>query len=852
MQDASRTRRMPSAVLPVLSGVLLTSLASMAGVVVSPAPAAPGLVAPAYATVGVSVTDIAMVRSVQLWEGDRRLAEATTPPYAFPVNRLTAGDHVFTARVTDSSGTVTSSAPVVWSVRPSEAPASLEATPSGSTARLRWATNSGDYVLESSGSLAKGEPWATIAGPYEARSGAAEFSPSASDPMRFYRLRSRNWVGLDVSDGSPGELITLPRLRLGSGSPMSYRFTAANGFSVDLPAVGPERDQVTLPMTLDPKTATPVEATLRVEAVFADGQRVPLQGGIRVRTPRLPVSQPGAVTLAFLQGSIDLLMTSRDALERRGLQVAVTSQIREAYRAHLQTLEALRDQVAGTLQGSNSPVLLKRVVTPSGGTRDVFLDTAVLAQCDRHYLQFVDGMRAARGLPPAGTPRVSAATAQDLATWESEDVRYWARDLSAGVRESADRFASGFGHLVQIVGVVAVVAGTAEVAVPVLATAAALNFTVTTLIPVATGLAAKFATADPTADPDTYPSIRDEIQWTLGRVVTEAMSHVEGHYFDSAIESEVGKGLAGMASLASGWKDSFARKVVSTVFSGGTPVRYFESPLSDTSNWIPIGPSGTTPALDDWDLNPISLDFGVVKAFGTAPGPQVIEVGPSKYPIEVSSNRDWILVEGQNGSGYRVSIPEIGWDGNWHGHVFFKQGKTISEWYDERGTRITATNWSIVKSVEVSLSATQRTLTGSLSGTIFRPANPTVPWDYDHLLTVTGTVDGSLSRDPVSGQERVDGFFRSNGFLWVTLNARYAGDGELLEGYGEENEVPLVGTAYYGDPEVKFKSFYSTPVVGTALGWARGAHPLPITIDYLGSLFLSDRLKLQVTIGMGN
>jgi hypothetical protein len=352
-------------------------------------------------------------------------------------------------------------------------------------------------------------------------------------------------------------------------------------------------------------------------------------------------------------------------------------------------------------------------------------------------------------------------------------------------------------------------------------------------------------------DPSTYPSLRDELEWTFGRIVTETMAHVEGEYFEKATDNQLVKGLANIVSGATNWKNSFAQKLTTTVFASGknSGYRNFESEFEN----IPWSVALTTDhpegySADDWKLSQDVVEFGATGAFGAAPPPQTIEAGPSIYPIEISTNRDWIRAEWVTNGVCKIYIPTVAWDGNWHGHVFFKQGKQVSQWTDLRGTRITSTNWDIIKSVDVYLKVEPRELNGTVKGTIFKPADPTQkdPPDFDHLATITGTVSGKMYR---AKSAMGDGFYRSSASLWVTLKGEYAGDALLCFIYGDVDEIPMAGNLIYpGD--LRFDTFLKGDVIGEVHGYSIGSlNPLPFSIDYVGSLIMFDEvLRLRVDI----
>ncbi|MBS1109859.1 MAG: Cna domain protein, partial [Anaeromyxobacteraceae bacterium] len=114
---------------------------------------------------------------------------------------------------------------------------------------------------------------------------------------------------------APFEIVTLGATTFGASDLPRVRFWNGSGYSATLAATTPNPLQVAVPLYVDPVTGALASGTVSVTILRPDGTSTTLPGTVTIAAPPDLVGVPaGAVTAAFLEGSIGLLASARAAL----------------------------------------------------------------------------------------------------------------------------------------------------------------------------------------------------------------------------------------------------------------------------------------------------------------------------------------------------------------------------------------------------------------------------------------------------------------------------------------------------------------------------------------------------------
>jgi DNA-directed RNA polymerase specialized sigma24 family protein len=149
-------------------------------------------------TITFRVDVIGTVKSVAIFDGERRLGESTSKPYSVTVDSLPVGDHRVIARATNLSGETSESLPLAFSVFPENS--------TGTITMERWDGLAGNLISDALGQ-------AKCAGPADVTSRLTNFTTNENLNNFYVRIRgyllpptTGNYVFFITSDDE-GELL---------------------------------------------------------------------------------------------------------------------------------------------------------------------------------------------------------------------------------------------------------------------------------------------------------------------------------------------------------------------------------------------------------------------------------------------------------------------------------------------------------------------------------------------------------------------------------------------------------------------------------------------------------------------
>ena len=349
---------------------------------------------------------------------------------------------------------------------------------------------------------------------------------------------------------APFEIVTLGATTFGASDLPRVRFWNGSGYSATLAATTPNPLQVAVPLYVDPVTGALASGTVSVTILRPDGTSTTLPGTVTIAAPPDLVGVPaGAVTAAFLEGSIGLLASARAALlaavvARPAASPLVTPEILAEMADSSARLAVMKTAVEGFLAGNPGAAIGS--VTTLDGPATVTVDAVTMKNSDRIIAAFL-----ARIAPAApafrGLASPAAAVGYDLAF-----ARTWGQSLPTEISgqwlEWGKKVGGTIGAVTAVTGLAVALAASTPAVVAIGTTAAvvgAMGYAVSTFAPGACGAFLKIGSSILIDGQASQSDYMPEVKYVVGNTLAQGAAQWLGTYMER-VGGELSAAVAGV------------------------------------------------------------------------------------------------------------------------------------------------------------------------------------------------------------------------------------------------------------------------------------------------------------------
>jgi len=349
---------------------------------------------------------------------------------------------------------------------------------------------------------------------------------------------------------APFEIVTLGATTFGASDLPRVRFWNGSGYSATLAATTPNPLQVAVPLYVDPVTGALASGTVSVTILRPDGTSTTLPGTVTIAAPPDLVGVPaGAVTAAFLEGSIGLLASARAALlaavvARPAASPLVTPEILAEMADSSARLAVMKTAVEGFLAGNPGAAIGS--VTTLDGPATVTVDAVTMKNSDRIIAAFL--ARIAPATPAfRGLASPAAAVGYDLAF-----ARTWGQSLPTEISgqwlEWGKKVGGTIGAVTAVTGLAVALAASTPAVVAIGTTAAvvgAMGYAVSTFAPGACGAFLKIGSSILIDGQASQSDYMPEVKYVVGNTLAQGAAQWLGTYMER-VGGELSAAVAGV------------------------------------------------------------------------------------------------------------------------------------------------------------------------------------------------------------------------------------------------------------------------------------------------------------------
>ncbi len=285
-------------------------------------------------------------------------------------------------------------------------------------------------------------------------------------------------------------MLSLGASSFGDSDLPQVQFANSGGFSAKLPATSPNPLQVAVPIYINPATGKPDSGTVSLTVIYPDGTTKAVQGTLTIAAlPTLAGVAPGAVTEAFLEGTINLIASSQSSLDSvTSTGLAAAALVTPAITAYLTTattrLMIMQAAVSTFLAGKPGDSIGS--ITTSTGSLTLRIDTATMYTSDRIIAAFLNQIAPAG----QGLARRLPVTVSEAATDYLDFARTWNETLTSDISDQwldwGKKVGSTIGTVTAVTGLAVALAASTPAITAVGTTAAvigAMGYAVSTFAP---------------------------------------------------------------------------------------------------------------------------------------------------------------------------------------------------------------------------------------------------------------------------------------------------------------------------------------------------------------------------------
>ena len=337
---------------------------------------------------------------------------------------------------------------------------------------------------------------------------------------------------------APFQIVTLGATTFGASDLPRVRFWNGAGYSATLAATTPDPLQVAVPLYVDPVTGALASGTVSVTILRPDGTSTTLPGTVTIAAPPDLVGVPaGAVTAAFLEGSISLLASARAALlaavvARPAASPLVTPELLAEMADSSARLTVMKTAVQGFLAGNPGAAIGS--VAASDGPATVNVDAVTMKNSDRIIAAFLARIAPATPAATRGLASRAAAVPYDL-----EFARTWGQSLPAEISgqwlEWGKKVGGTIGAVTAVTGLAVALAASTPAVVAIGTTAAvvgAMGYAVSTFAPGACGAFLKIGSSILVDGQASQSDYMPEVKYVVGNTLAQGASQWLGTYLE--------------------------------------------------------------------------------------------------------------------------------------------------------------------------------------------------------------------------------------------------------------------------------------------------------------------------------
>ena len=360
-----------------------------------------------------------------------------------------------------------------------------------------------------------------------------------------------------VQSLAPFQIVSLGSTSHGMSAVPRVRFWNASGYSATVAATTPNPLQVAVPLYVDPATGLLASGVVSLTILHPDGTSTNLPGTVTIAAPPVLVGVPvGAVTSAFLEGSIRLMESARASLlaavvARPAAGPMLTPELLAEMTDTSARLTAMKTAVDGFLAGN--PGAAMGAVATSDGSATVNVDAVTMANSDRIIAAFL-----ARIAPAPAASRARAGSAAAVG-YDLEFARNWGQSLpaeiSSGWLEWGKKVGSTVGAVTAVTGLVVALAASTPAVVAIGTTAAvvgAMGFAVSTFAPGACGAFLKVGSSILLTGQASQSDYMPEVKYVVGNTLAQGASQWLGTYMER-VGGDLSAAIAGVIDDRAGF-----------------------------------------------------------------------------------------------------------------------------------------------------------------------------------------------------------------------------------------------------------------------------------------------------------
>ncbi len=334
-----------------------------------------------------------------------------------------------------------------------------------------------------------------------------------------------------ASGAAPFEIISLGTSTYGDSDLPKVRFSNSSGYSVTVAATTPNPLQVAVPIYVNPITGKLDSGTVSLTVIDPSGASKTVQGSLLIAPPPMLAGiPPGAVTEAFLEGTINLIASSQSSLDSvtsmgSAAAALVTADITAYLASSSAQLTVMKNAVIAFINGMPGDSIGS--ITTSTGSLTLKIDTATMYTSDRIIAAFLNQ------IAPSGqvlTKTLPGARA-DATSFDLDFARTWYLSMPAEISSQwldwGKKTGSTIGAVTAATGVVVALAAStpAITAIGIMAgVVGAMGFAVSTFAP---ATAAAFLTIGSSIILNGQASEEDytlEVKYVAGRTLSAGAS----------------------------------------------------------------------------------------------------------------------------------------------------------------------------------------------------------------------------------------------------------------------------------------------------------------------------------------
>ena len=367
-------------------------------------------------------------------------------------------------------------------------------------------------------------------------------------------VNGANISGCTFTASAPGarpfEIISLGESALRASDRANVRFSNARGYSVTVPATAPNPLQVAVPLYIDPVTGVFDSGTVVLTIILPDGTSKEVEGALTIAAPPALVGvAPGAVTEAFLEGTVALLSSAKASLEqaaaaRPSAAVLLTPALALDMESARARLSVMKLAVSGFLGGSAGESI--GAVTASDGPVTEKIDAVTMKNSDRIIAAFL------AQIAPAGVVQAGSSAYAEGEGYDLEFARTWyqslASDISGKWLDWGKKTGSTVGTVTAVAGLAVALAATTPAMLAVGTTAAvvgAMGFAASTFAPAACSAFLKVGSSILLDRESSHADLMPEVLYVVENTLTQGASL----WRDSWITSRGGELSAAVVGL---------------------------------------------------------------------------------------------------------------------------------------------------------------------------------------------------------------------------------------------------------------------------------------------------------------